>query len=395
MGDESFIWGCLRHAAASRHRRAARLLPLVAFACVAVAGGAPAAAHADSVAPRCESPPGTVLQDCSGWHTTDVRLTWVIDGSPMATENCGITTFQADSPPTGFSETCSVKWSSFDSSVTVSIFVDKTPPVITGAAPARAPDHDGWWTRPIDFTFTATDPSSGVAACDTVTYPGPDGAGVHVTGSCRDIAGNSADGKQLLNYDATPPTVSGLTILRNGASAVLSWQPSPDVVRSEVMRSVATDGAAATNVYTGPGSVFNDLMLSRDVTYRYTVTAFDAAGNAASTSAFSAPGGLSQLASLSLRPVDGARLSRPPLLRWKRARRARYYNVQLYRDGRKILSRWPTRNRLALRRNWRYGGKQRHLTRGWYRWYVWPGRGSRAARRYGKLIGSNRFFFRG
>jgi hypothetical protein len=137
-------------------------------------------------------------------------------------------------------------------------------------------------------------------------------------------------------------------------------------------------------------------MLSGDVTYRYTVTAFDEAGNAASTTAVSEPaGGLRQLAGSALRPVDGARLSLPPLLRWKPRRHASYYNVQLFREGRKILSAWPKRNRLGLHRGWRYGGKWRHLTRGWYRWYVWPGRGSRAERDYGKLIGSSRFFFRG
>ena len=127
------------------------------------------------------------------------------------------------------------------------IRVDKTPPVITGAVPARPPDHSGWWTHPVDFTFAASDISSGVAGCDTVNYPGPDGGGVHVSGSCRDVAGNSATATQLLNYDATPPTVGGLAILRDGASALLGWQTSPDVVRNEIVRSLATDGAASTN----------------------------------------------------------------------------------------------------------------------------------------------------
>jgi hypothetical protein len=397
MGDGSFIGGTLRRASTSPRRRATVLLAQVALLFAVAAAGAPASARAYSITPQCESPPGTELPDCSGWHTADVRLTWDWEPKPE-TENSGCDTRQldTDSTPAGFSEGCLVKWDSVTLQATVIIRVDKTPPVITGAAPARPPDYNGWWTHPVDLTFAASDVSSGVAGCDTVNYLGPDGGSVHVSGSCRDVAGNSAIATQLLNYDATPPTVGGLAILRDGASALLGWQTSPDVVRNEVVRSLATDGAASTKVYSGSASAFSDLMLSRDVTYRYTVTAFDAAGNAASTTAVSEPaGGFQQLASSSLRPLDGTRLSRPPLLRWKHVRRARYYNVQLFRHGRKILSAWPSRNELELRRSWRYGGERRHLTRGWFRWYVWPGRGSRAERDYGKLIGSSRFFFRG
>jgi hypothetical protein len=394
MGDGSFIGGSLRRAPTSPYCGAIGLFVLALLFGAAAAGGADAA-HAYSITPRCESPPGTELPDCSGWHTADVRVTWDWEPKPETeTSGCDTTTLDTDSTPAGFSEGCLVKWDSVTLQATVIIRVDKTPPIITGAVPARPPDHSGWWTHPVDFTFVASDISSGVAGCDTVNYPGPDGAGVHVSGSCRDVAGNSAIATQPLNYDATAPTVGGLAILRDGASALLVWQTSPDVVRNEVVRSLATDGAASTQVYSGSTPAFSDLMLSRDVIYRYTVTAFDEAGNSASTTAISNPAGVQQLASSTLRPADGARLSRPPLLRWKRARRASYYNVQLFRGGRKILSAWPKRNYLALRRSWRYGGERRRLTRGWYRWYVWPGRGSRAERNYGKLIGSSRFFFR-
>ena len=81
----------------------------------------------------------------------------------------------------------------------------------------------------------------------------------------------------------------------------------------------------------------------------------------------------------------------PPLLRWKRVRRATYYNVQLYRKGRKVLTRWPRRASLQLRRRWRYGGKPRYLAPGRYRWYVWPGYGRRSAHKYGRLLGKSHF----
>jgi hypothetical protein len=52
--------------------------------------------------------------------------------------------------------------------------------------------------------------------------------------------------------------------------------------------------------------------------------------------------------------------------------RARHYNVQLYRNGRKILSAWPTRPRFQLKRRWKFNGRAMRLTRGTYTWIVWP-----------------------
>ncbi|MBV9805388.1 MAG: hypothetical protein JO130_19470 [Solirubrobacterales bacterium] len=68
-----------------------------------------------------------------------------------------------------------------------------------------------------------------------------------------------------------------------------------------------------------------------------------------------------------------------------------YYNVQSYRDGAKILSVWPAKARLLLRRRWRYDGHRYRLKPGRYRWYVWPGFGKRRAARYGPMIGSSTF----
>ena len=79
-------------------------------------------------------------------------------------------------------------------------------------------------------------------------------------------------------------------------------------------------------------------------------------------------------------PPAGAVVVKPPVLRWPAVRHAKHYNVQLYRDGRKILSRWPVRARFPLRRVWRYGGRWYDLDAGVYRWYVWPYVGRRYAR---------------
>jgi hypothetical protein len=72
-------------------------------------------------------------------------------------------------------------------------------------------------------------------------------------------------------------------------------------------------------------------------------------------------------------------------------RGARYYNLQLWRRGRKILSVWPARPRYQLKRRWRYGGRSWRLGPGRYRWFVWPGFGPRPKADYGRRIGPGRF----
>jgi hypothetical protein len=125
--------------------------------------------------------------------------------------------------------------------------------------------------------------------------------------------------------------------------------------------------------------------VTNGVTYRYLLTIADEAGNAASRELVVTPG--AQL----LQPVKRALLAAPPVLRWTPVRGARYYNVQLFRGGRKILSAWPRRPELQLKERWRFHRRRHRLIDGLYQWYVWPGEGPLAARRYGDRIGARSF----
>jgi hypothetical protein len=84
----------------------------------------------------------------------------------------------------------------------------------------------------------------------------------------------------------------------------------------------------------------------------------------------------------------------PPRLQWRRVKGASYYNVQLYRGARKILSTWPRSTHLQLGMSWKFHGRLMHLAAGNYDWYAWPGFGRRARHRYGHLIVHGRFNFR-
>ncbi len=160
----------------------------------------------------------------------------------------------------------------------------------------------------------------------------------------------------------------------------MSWQTSgyAPIASISVFRSPGPGGA----VYSGTASGFQDTGVQDGVPYTYTVTAVDQAGNTASQTITATP-----QAHL-VAPANTAHLASPPLLSWTPVRGATYYNVQLLRDGKKMLSVWPTEAHLQLQRIWRFDGRRYRLRPGRYRWFVWPGFGKRRAAHYGHMIGS-------
>jgi hypothetical protein len=81
-------------------------------------------------------------------------------------------------------------------------------------------------------------------------------------------------------------------------------------------------------------------------------------------------------------------------LAWKPDPKATYYNVQLWRKAKRILSLWPHRTSVQLPGRWKYDGRRYRLTDGRYRWYVFPGYGRQSQKRFGKLLGSSSFVVR-
>ncbi len=151
----------------------------------------------------------------------------------------------------------------------------------------------------------------------------------------------------------------------------------------EIVRTADTR-SAGVRVYRGNRRTFTDKGLENGVRYRYSLTAYDKARNAATRDVVATP-----TAPL-LSPQAGARVSAPPRLVWKPADKATYYNVQVWRRG-KIYSGWPTGTSVQLTRTWIYAGRRHRLTPGRYRWYVWAGYGRQAQNKFGPLLGSSSF----
>jgi len=121
---------------------------------------------------------------------------------------------------------------------TLTIRLDKTPPSITGTGTPSA-NANGWNNSSVTVSFQCSDSLSGLAAGSP---PAPtiltgEGARESVTGTCTDVAGNSATSTVSgINIDKTPPVVTAST------NSSTLWPPNGKMV------SVTVSGTMADNL---------------------------------------------------------------------------------------------------------------------------------------------------
>jgi hypothetical protein len=282
--------------------------------------------------------------------------------------------------------TCTDAAGNTSASVPFALRYDATGPVIKKATPARKPDHGDWYTRPVLVRFKATDALSGLDQCPPVLIaPSIASTAAPFTGSCSDRAGNISSRVFTLHYDAIPPAVPRVASSPRDGAVRLTIQAAADTAVLRISRTPGLRGPHRSTLYQGRPIAFTDWRVRNGLRYRYTITALDQAGNVSRRHVDVTPG------PRLLAPAAGASVAAPPRLSWTRVRHARYYNVQLFLGNRKLLSAWPTTPSLQLRLSWRFRGRTRTLMPGRYRWYVWPGFGSRGARRFGAMVGRRSF----
>jgi hypothetical protein len=308
--------------------------------------------------------------DFNGWYTHPVTAA-MSGGSYSGIASCTPGTYSGpDTSTATVAGSCTDNAGKTTSATSAAFQYEALGPTVS-VAPSRAADSNGWYTSPVGAAVSGSS-VSGIASCTpTTTYAGPDVSNTTVNGACTDNAGKTASASAALNYDATAPTITGAIPSRRPDSN--GWYTHPVSFTFTGTDSVSGIASCDTVTYGGPGSG-SVLGGCRDRAGNYATRAFPVRYRQGSS-----PGSNARVASL------------PLLLRWSAAPHAGYYNVQVYRAGRKVLSAWPTQPSLRVSRSWSFAGHRFHLKPGRYRWYVWPGYGSRTAARYGPVIVAKTF----
>jgi hypothetical protein len=164
----------------------------------------------------------------------------------------------------------------------------------------------------------------------------------------------------------------------------VAWRGVAGGVSLELVRKPGLRGAASTVLYRGSGAAFLDKKVGNGRDYRYELRVADAAGNVTAKAVKATP------RRPLYRPAFGEIVRGPPTLAWD-GNGARFYTVQVVRDGVMVLSAWPRATTLRLRSTWRYAGKEYRLEPGRYRWYVWGAQGTRERPKYGRPLGTSFF----
>jgi large repetitive protein len=247
-------------------------------------------------------------------------------------------------------------------------------------------------------SFSADEPSTfqcdldgrGFEPCSSpAAYGGLSDGGHAFAVRATDAAGNVGAASRSWTVDATAPqtTLDSRPAARTTAtSARFTFSASEPATFECRLGAASFSPCPSPKTYAG---------LARGL-HSFAVRAIDPAGNIDATPAAFGWAVARRITRTVTRsalwaPTSGARVTSPPLLRWRAVSRATYYNVQLYRAGRKVLTAWPTRARLQLGARWTFNKRVQRLAPGVYRWYVWPGYGKASARRYGRLLGTTSF----
>jgi hypothetical protein len=326
----------------------------------------------------------------NGWyrgsvHGNNVVVNWHVTNYTGLGEDC--LNVLIAGPTQGTTRSCTA----WNSSASVTKFTD--PPIKVDADPptgveshvARPADHNGWYNHPVAVTWTGSDATSGIASCSSTNYAGPEGAGVFFSGGCTDNAGNSTATGVTINYDATPPALSGVSIASTPDANVVRWTSS-DPTAKVVVRRAARASTRRVVRFHGTASSFVDKKIEPGIEYVYTLKAVDQAGNESPAATIV---GLPKVLTLQKMPYV-PRAAPNPILRWEAVGGARYYNVQLFRGKKRVLAAWPDAHQFGVPKAWKWDGRTRRLRPGHYHWYVWAGFGARSFAQY-RAVGSAQF----
>jgi hypothetical protein len=365
---------------------------LVVGAVAMLFGAEPIAADSPSITYTIAGTVGT-----NGWFRGSpggdyVVIHWTVSipqDQILNSSGCELGGTRVDGPTTttGTTRTCTVTLTdnSQQSRITTPIKIDNTPPTGLSAGASRPADANGWYNHSVAINWSGTDATSGIAACTSTTYSGPDSGAAAVTGGCTDVAGNSSSTSFAFRYDATPPKLSSVSVQSTDGENIVHWKSSsPDDVAA--ITRVARGSKSERSLFSGAGASFVDKKIQDGVEYQYSVRTYDQAGNSSAVRKVLALPKVVSLGKIGYTPRAAAQ----PILSWPARPGASYYHVQLFRNGKRILAAWPLTTQLLLHARWQWAGRRYRLAPAQYTWFAWAGFGARAAAHY-KLLGHSTF----
>jgi len=160
------------------------------------------------------------------------------------------------------------------------IYIDTTPPAITGAATVNGTTYlAGTWTnQPVTVTFSCSDAFSGVATCPAAQTLSVEGAGQIATGAGTDKAGNPATGTfGPINLDLSKPVITGATYTTADGKAYVPGTPTNQNV---TIAFTCADQTGLSGIRTCPAAITIAATKANEGTQTPgPVTATDNAGN--------------------------------------------------------------------------------------------------------------------
>lgn len=193
----------------------------------------------------------------NGWNKATVTLDWTcadgLSGPQAATLS---TTLGSEGANQSATATCYDKADNSDANTQSGVNIDLTPPVITYQSRTAA-NANGWNNGDVTVTWTCFDALSGVVDASVSLTKTGEGAGQSATGTCTDLAGNTASNAQTgINIDKTNPSVTFLSrlplpnvYLWNNGAVTVTWTCADGLsgpTSATVADTKPSEGAAQT-----------------------------------------------------------------------------------------------------------------------------------------------------
>lgn len=217
----------------------------------------------------------------NGWYSADVVVNFIasdaLSGIKTAPQGTVISSEGTSLSVTGFAADNAGNTANF---TVGGINIDKTPPVITGAALAP-PNANGWYRSDVIINFSATDTLSGIDTLTPDTAISAEGTSLSAAGTATDKAGNSASFTVTgINIDRTPP-VTGISL--SGTAGSNNWYIS--TVNATLRAEDAVSGVSATYYSIDGGEYSAGTSISVPAEGRHNISYYsvDRAGNAGAT----------------------------------------------------------------------------------------------------------------